>query len=441
MKAHLPETDPIATRRAALQIVSTVLDKKQPLDQTLEQSHAFNSLPEPRDRAFTRMIATTTLRRLGQIDDLIRKASSNPEKEISPPLLKHIIRIGVTQLVFMEVPDYAAVNTSVDLTDENNLSKTKGFANAVLRKIAREGRDWTARQDIPRLNTPEWMLQKWVEDYGLKTAIEIGQGNMEEPPLDLTVKSSEDIAYWQSHLQAELLPTGSLRVPKSGRIEEIAGYESGAWWVQDAVAALPAKLFGNIEGKVIADLCAAPGGKTAQLASQGAHVIALDRSARRLVRFRENIERLGLQDNVTTEAGDASVWKPKEGLDAILLDAPCTASGTLRKSPDVAWIKDKNDLRSLADLQERLLDNAATMLNERGILIYCTCSLFKDEGEHQIEAFLERHNDFSRAPITPPEIGGFSDAVTSQGDVRIFPYHMASLGGMDGFYISRLVKR
>ncbi len=440
MKAHLEETDPIATRRAALQIVSTVLDKQQPLDQTLEQSQAFNELPEARDRAFTRMIATTTIRRLGQIDALIRKASSNPAREISPPLLKHILRIGVTQLVFMEVPDYAAVNTSVDLTDENKLSKTKGFTNAVLRKIAREGRDWTSRQDIPRLNTPEWMLQKWIEDYGLKTAIEIGQANMEESPLDMTIKNPDDVAYWQSHLQAELLPTGSLRVPKSGRIEEITGYDSGAWWVQDAVAALPAKLFGNIEGKTVADLCAAPGGKTAQLASLGAHVIALDRSARRLIRFRENIERLGLQDKVETEAADAAVWRPKELLDAILLDAPCTASGTLRKSPDVAWIKDKADLKSLVDLQKRLLENAATMLNENGILIYCTCSLFKDEGENQIQNFLENNKDFSRVPITPPEIGGFSDAITSTGDVRIFPYQMAELGGMDGFYISRLRK-
>lgn len=440
MKAHLKEGDPIATRRAALQIVSTVLDKHQPLDQTLEQSQAFNDLPETRDRAFTRMIATTTIRRLGQIDDLIRRASSNPNREVSPPLLKQILRIGITQLVFMDVPDYAAVNTSVDLADENRLSKTKGFVNAVLRRIAADGRDWTAKQDIPRLNTPEWMLRKWVEDYNLKTAIEIGQANMAEPPLDLTLKAGEDVEYWQSHLQAELLPTGSLRVQKSGRIEDITGYSSGAWWVQDASAAIPAKLFGDITGKTVADLCAAPGGKTAQLAAQGAHVIALDRSARRLVRFRENMERLGLQDNVTTEAADAAVWRYLSGLDAILLDAPCTASGTLRKSPDVAWIKDENDLKSLIDTQKRILENAAVLLNDKGILIYCTCSLFKEEGEYQIQKFLENNKNFSRVPITPSEIGGFSDAVTSQGDVRILPYHMTALGGMDGFYIARLRK-
>ena len=440
-QSNEPETDPMEARNVALQILSTVLDKHIMLDTALETSNGFMDLPTPRDRAFTRMIVTTALRRLGQIDDLIRKASSNPGKEISPPLLKHILRIGVTQIIFMDVPDHAAVNTSVIMAEQNNLAKTKGFVNAVLRKIASHGKEWTTRQDIPRLNTPEWILRLIVNDYDLGTAVEIGQAHMSEAPLDLTLKNHEQTAHWKAHLDATELPTGTLRLKKGGRIEDLDGYTSGSWWVQDAAAAFPATLFGNVCDKTIADLCAAPGGKTAQLASRGANVIALDRSARRLVRFRENIERLGLEKNVRTEAADASVWSPSVNIDGVLLDAPCTASGTLRKHPDMGWLKGEKDLSTMVATQGKLLNNAANMLGSGGILVYCTCSIFKDEGERQVKKFLNTHAEFSRKPITPDEVGGLTEFIDERGDLRILPHHLQGLGGIDGFFISRLIKR
>ena len=441
MEAHFETTDALETRRVALQILSTVLDKKQPLDQALDKSQGLRDLGDTRDRAFVRMMVTTLLRRLGQVDDLIKRAASDPSKDIKPPLLKHILRLGITQLVFMDVPDYAAVNTSVEIAIENKLGKTKGFVNAVLRNIARQGKNWTTQQDIPRLNTPEWILQEWVKDYDLATAIKIGEAHIIEPALDLTLKSQdrENVDYWKSHLQGEVLPNGSLRITKAGRIEDLQGYNAGAWWVQDIAASLPATLFGDLTDKHIADVCAAPGGKTAQLAAQGAQVTALDRSARRLVRFRENLERLNLLTNVQTEAADASVWSPKAELDGVLLDAPCTASGTIRKHPDMPWIKDISDLKTLVSHQRQILKNMAQHIKIGGVLIYCTCSLFKAEGEDQIDAFLAEHKNFD--PIVKEELGGMSEMITKTGDVRALPFHLQTLGGMDGFYISRLVRR
>ncbi|MGE4313266.1 MAG: RsmB/NOP family class I SAM-dependent RNA methyltransferase [Pseudobdellovibrionaceae bacterium] len=434
--------DPMATRRAALQILTTVLDKGQPLDQALENSNAFLSLPEARDRAFVRMMVTTCLRRMGQIDDLIKRASARPDQPISPPLLQHILRLGITQIVFMDVPDHAAVNTTVTLTDENRLSRTKGFVNAMMRNIAGQGRDWTARQDIPRLNTPDWILQTLVKDYDLRTAIDILQCHIQEAPLDMTMRQPSQARDFAEHIDGTVLPNGTVRIARAqGRIEDMAGYTDGHWWVQDAAASLPAKLFGIVKDALIIDLCAAPGGKTAQLASAGAHVIALDRSARRLARFRENMKRLNLTDLVTTEAADASVWMPNVPADGVLLDAPCTASGTLRKRPDVAWLKTPADLATMVEQQKRLLENAAKLLKPTGCLVYSTCSLFKDEGERQIENFLKHHKDFARDPINASEIGGLTECISVVGDIRILPYHLKDQGGMDGFYAARLRRK
>lgn len=430
----------ILTREVSLQILHTVLDKSQPLDQVFDNSNGFIALKESRDRAFVKMMVTTTIRRLGQIDDLIKRASAKPNKDINPPKLLHILRLGVCQLVFMDVPNYAAVDSMVTLADQVGLSRQKSFVNAVLRKIGREGKTWTTNQDAPRLNTPDWILQHWIKDYGIRNAVDIGQAMVAEAALDLTIKDKSERQFWAGSLDATLMPTGSVRLQAGGQISQISGFHDGSWWVQDAAAAIPATLFGDLTGKSIVDLCAAPGGKTAQLAMQGANVMALDRSARRLVRFNENMERLGVKDKVKTEAADAGVWKAPELLDAILLDAPCTASGTLRKRPDVAWLKKPDDLQAMVTQQARLLDNAATMLKPDGTLIYCTCSLFMDEGERQVDAFLEKNKDFSRAPITAEEVGGLEDVIDDNGDVRILPFHLATLGGMDGFYIARLVK-
>lgn len=438
--AQINSDNAMVTREVSLQILHTVLDKSQPLDQVFDNSNGFIGLADARDRAFVKMLVTTTIRRLGQIDNLIRRALTKQDQEISPPKLFHILRLGVCQLVFMDVPNYAAVDTMVTLADRVGLSKQKAFVNGVLRTIGREGKAWTTKQDIPRLNTPEWILKHWIDDYGIRNAMDIASAMTSEASLDLTIKNQDDLDYWVKNLDATLLPTGSVRLKAGGQINHIQGFDQGHWWVQDAAAAIPATLFGNLVGKRVADLCAAPGGKTAQLAMRGAEVIALDRSARRIVRFNENMERLGVGRHVQTEAADAGVWKPVEPLDAVLLDAPCTASGTLRKRPDVAWLKSQDDLDAMVNAQKRILDNASTMLKSGGVLIYCTCSLFMDEGERQIEAFLAEHPDYTRQPITAEEVGGLSDLISAQGDLRILPFHLATLGGMDGFYVSRLIK-
>lgn len=432
----IPLAEMLAARKVALKLLQAIFQKKHNLDQAIDESAEFNAL-NIRDRAFIKMLVTTVIRRLGQIDDLIRKSLSRPDQPLNPPVLEYIMRMGVAQLIFMHVPDHAAVNTSVQLVEAEGHTRMKGFINAILRKIANEGRDWVTRQDVARLNTPEWLLKIWINDFGLKGAIDIATANMVEPPLDITLKRPELAAQWAETLQANILPTGSLRVHTPRPITEMPGFEDGMWWIQDASAALPAKLFGPLKDKTVYDLCAAPGGKTSQLAAQGAKVIAVDRSAKRVTRLAENMKRLQLADNVRTEIADASVWRPRDRADYILLDAPCSATGTIRRNPDVPWLKNMTDVNTLADLQSRLLDNALTMLTPGGILIYCTCSLQKEEGEYQIDRVVQSGRA-QRLPIQPNELGGYSDILTGQGDVRIFPSHLPNLGGMDGFFISRL---
>jgi 16S rRNA (cytosine967-C5)-methyltransferase len=431
--------DSLLARQVALTLLETVLSRKVPLDQALDDSRDLPML-SPRDRGFVRMVVSTTLRRLGQIDDLIYQAGDRRPLP-QPLLLHHLLRMGVAQILFMNVPDHAAVNTAVEIAELRGMQRQKGFVNAILRRITREGQEWLSRQDESRLNIPEWLLKSWVDDYGLRTAAEIGLANLGEAALDITVKIPAERDYWAQALEATILPTGSLRREPGGSVIELPGFEDGVWWVQDSSAALPAKLFGDLNGVHVIDLCAAPGGKTAQLAAAGASVLALDRSAKRLKRLEENMIRLNLEDQVKCETADAAVWLPRDPVMAILLDAPCTATGTIRRHPDVMALKGPQDQNNLADLQARMLDNAVLMLAPGGILIYCTCSLQKAEGERQIEAFLARNKGkMARKPISAAEIGGLDGAITPDGDVRVLPGEMAAYGGSDGFYIARLVR-
>ncbi len=435
----IPASEMLTARRVALQVLQDIFIKHQNLDSALDDKSAFQTLNQ-RDRAFVRMLVSTTLRRLGQIDDVIRKSLSRPDQPLSPPILHQVLRLGVAQLLFMHVPDHAAVNTSVLLVESEGHGRMKGFVNAILRRVAHDGREWTTKQDAARLNTPEWLLKLWINDYALRGAIDIANANAHEPSLDITLKNPHQASEWAQSLEAQILPTGSLRLLHHKMIQDLPGFQDGEWWVQDAAAAIPATLFGNIAGKKIVDLCAAPGGKTAQLAAQGADVIAVDRSAKRLLRLQENMKRLGLDARVKTEVADAGVWKPREKLDYILLDAPCSATGTVRRNPDVPWLKSLQDLKSLMDLQVRLLLHACDMLAENGVLIYCTCSLQKDEGEHQIENLLASRPDMQRVRIMNDEVAGLSDLITPMGDVRVLPHHLGAMGGMDGFFVSRLRK-
>ena len=425
----------VAARRVAVDLIASMLTAGRPFDEAGHDRSITEGAPElaPRDRAFARLIAATVLRRLGQIDDLLRRAIDRP----LPPRLavvQHILRAGVAQLVFLATPAHAAIDTSVRLVSVLGHGRLKGLVNAVLRRLARDGAAAVAAQDAARLNTPDWLWRAWSTAYGAERTRAIAEAHLAEPPLDLTVRETPQD--WADRLDAEVLPTGSLRRPFAGRIADLPGYAAGTWWVQDAAAALPARLLGPVDGRLVADLCAAPGGKSAQLAAAGASVVAVDRSPERLDRLHENLARLGLA--VRTVAADAASWRPDGPLDAALVDAPCTATGTIRRHPDVARLKTEEDVGRLAVVQARLLDHAVRQVRPGGRVVWCTCSLQPEEGEEQIDRLLSAGAPVVRDPVRPDELPGLAEAVTSAGDVRTLPCQWSDRGGIDGFFISRL---
>jgi len=428
----------LGSRRVALDILASVLDRTRPLDEAIEA--AFKRFPvEPRDRAFARLLAVTCVRRLGQIDDAIGRLTTT-RSQLRPPALMHVLRLGAAQLLFLETPPHAAVATSVDLADAAGLGRGKALVNAVLRRLAREGAAILAEQDSARLNLPGWLWERWSWTYGEDVARAIAAQQLVEPPLDLTLKPGQSADFWAEALGAIVLPNGTLRRPVGGRIEELPGFAEGAWWVQDAAASLPVMLLGDLTGKTAFDLCAAPGGKTAQLAAAGATVTAIDRSAQRLDTVRRNLERLSL--SATLSPADALVWTPPGGqlADAVLLDAPCSATGTIRRHPDIKLAKSLESLAQLTRLQTELLDRAAKFVRPGGTLLYCTCSLEPEEGERQVAGLLASRPDLARRPIEPAEIGGLDSLINRDGDLRTLPFHLSELGGMDGFFASRLTR-
>jgi 16S rRNA (cytosine967-C5)-methyltransferase len=413
-------------------VLDDVLARGLALDDSLAHRLAESPL-EPRDRAFARHLAATTLRRLGQIDDLVSARIARP-LPAAAHTARNVLRLGAAQLVFLDTPAHAAVNETVALAAETGAARYKGLVNAVLRRLVAEGKARAARQDAARLNTPDWLWRAWSKTYGKDTARRIALAHLAEPPLDFTVR--ENPQAWATALQAEALPNGSLRRRAGGAVAELPGYAEGAWWVQDAAAALAAPLLGDVRGRRVADLCAAPGGKAAQLAAAGADVIAVEQSAPRLARLRENLARLKLAAELV--AADAALWRPAAPLDAVLLDAPCSATGTIRRHPDLPWRKAKSGLAALTAAQDGLLANAASMLKSGGTLVYAVCSLQPEEGAERIRRFLGEHADFAIAPVSPREVGGAAEFLRADGTVRTLPCHWAERGGLDGFYIARL---
>jgi 16S rRNA (cytosine967-C5)-methyltransferase len=388
---------------------------------------------ETRDRAFARNLVATTMRRLGQIDDAIVRYV---EHGVRPETAQDVLRLGVAQLLFLQTPAHAAVDTSVRLAERLNLTKQKGLINAVLRRIG-EARDAIlADQDAARLNTPLWLWKSWVAAYGDEQARAIAEANLTEAPLDITLKPGLDRDEWAAKLEATKLATGTLRRDVTGDVRALPGFEDGVWWVQDAAAALPATLFGDVRGKRVADLCAAPGGKTAQLAAAGANVTALDKMAARLARVRANLDRLRLQ--VDLIEADARTWRASEKFDAILLDAPCTATGAIRRNPDVLTAKNPRLVAELTRQQDALIDAAVAQLARGGTLVYCVCSLQAEEGEQRIESALHRHPSLDRRPIRAAEIGGWAELLDRHGQIRSTPARLGEIGGLDGFFVARL---
>jgi 16S rRNA (cytosine967-C5)-methyltransferase len=423
-----------SARSVAIDLIGAVLRRKRPLDDAIEDNSDMALLPT-RDRAFARLLVATVLRRLGQIDALIAHCLNTP----LPPraaVVHDMLRLGIAQLLFLRTPAHAAVATTVDLAEARGFLSHKGLVNAVLRRLSQQGSALAEQQDAPRLNTPDWLWQSWANAYGEAGGRAIAAAHLKEAPLDLTVRS--DPAGWSKLLEAIMLSTGTLRRSSGGSITSLPGYAEGAWWVQDAAAAIPAQLFGDIAGRRIIDLCAAPGGKTAQLAAAGASVVAIDRSQRRLDRLISNLHRLDL--SVEAIVADAAVWQPREKVHGVLLDAPCTATGAIRRHPDVPHLKSPEDVARLAVVQERLLVAAGEMVEPGGVLVYCTCSLEPEEGPQQIARFLARTTEFRRSPIQLSEVGGLAELLTPEGDLRTLPSHLAALDGIDGFFAARLIR-
>lgn len=418
----------LPAREAAAQYLEAALAKRAGIDEAFVGPAARGL--EPRDRAFARALTMATLRHLGTIDRVLE-----PKLQRAPPeRVKSLLRLGATQLFWMDVPDHAAVSTMVALADRVVATrKFKGLINAVLRGLQRDGKP----ADDPETLAPAWLMARWQAAFGPDQARAVAAAIAEEPATDLSVKDPADAQALAELLEGEVLPGGSIRTRKRGDLAEWPAFAEGRWWVQDAGAAIPTRLLAVQPGETALDLCAAPGGKTLQLAAAGATVVAVDRNADRLKRVAENLTRLRLTAEMVT--ADARSWNDKRTFDAVLLDAPCSATGTFRRHPDVLWAAAPGDIASLAEVQTRMLDSAAARVKPGGRLVYCVCSLESEEGEGQVRGFLARHPEFTLAPVTAGEGGAPAASVTPEGWLRILPHHLE--GGIDGFFAARMVRK
>jgi 16S rRNA (cytosine967-C5)-methyltransferase len=442
--ARPAEVPGLAARRIAADILDGVLHKHRTLDDQLYGAGAHPALKTlaDRDRALMRRLVATILRRLGTLGHLLSRLLDRGIPTDAPRAQSALL-IGAAQILWMDVPDHAAVDLSVRLVQsDRRAAKYAGLVNAVLRRCAREGAGLVDEVKAETLDIPPWLLTRWTAHYGEATARAIAQAIGHEPSLDISVKS--DASQWAARLHGELLQNGTVRTLLQGSVTMLPGFAEGAWWVQDAAAALPVRLFGDVKGKSIVDFCAAPGGKTAQLAHAGARVIALDRSPARIARLKDNLARLALPAEAVV--ADAVEWQSADsgGFDGILIDAPCTSTGTIRRHPDVAWLRQESDIAALTALQKRLLERAAGLLKPGGTLIYCTCSLEPDEGEAAVATLLAGGCGLKRIPIEAGEVAGLSEIINAEGDLRTLPCHLPHadprLAGLDGFYAARLVK-
>jgi len=417
----------LPARAAALDLLTAALGGRAGMDEGL--SHPALAALDGRDRAFARALVMATLRHLGPIDSALQARV----KKAPPDKVVQILRLGVAQAFVLKTPAHAAVTTAVDLVaQDKGLQMFKGLVNAVLRGLLREPPDL----DEPELMAPSWLYARWRAAFGPEAAHAIAATIAQEPATDLSLKDPGQAAELAAALEAVVLPGGSLRTARRGDVSTWPGFAEGGWWVQDAAAAIPARLLGVEAGQTALDMCAAPGGKTLQLAAAGAQAVALDRSAPRLKRVAENLARTGLTAAVV--AADAATWPDKRVFDAVLLDAPCSATGTFRRHPDVLWAAKPSDVAGLAAVQSKLLDAAARRTRAGGRLVYCVCSLEPEEGEGQVAAFLARTPGVTLDPIAEGEGGAPAASLRPDGALRILPHHLE--GGLDGFYVARFRK-
>jgi 16S rRNA (cytosine967-C5)-methyltransferase len=420
-------------RAAASRALTECLRRKRPLDAALDETVTGLS---SRDSGFARAIANETMRRFGQIDDLLRHFVAKPPLPHKAGPTLEILLAGICELLFLRVPAHAAVDGANRLAAADSKAvHFKPLINAALRRIAREGAQVLREQDDARLNTPDWLWARWTQTYGEEATRAIARVHAEIPPLDISAKASSGELF---HDKGRELPGGMIRLPETENVELLPGYAEGAFWIQDFAASLPARLLGDVAGRRVIDLCAAPGGKTAQLCTKGARVTAVERDRSRMARLSENLARLRLDGDLVL--ADARDYRPQAPADCVLLDAPCSATGTIRRHPELPWIKSAADVCACADAASELLASAASMVGPRGLLVFAVCSLEPEEGTEQVEHFLRHHAEYRRVPIGPAELFGLAECLDANGDLRSLPCHFSRLGGMDGFYAARLVR-
>lgn len=428
----------LEARIAATRILAAVVDRKTSLDGMLDAEHgnpAFLPLNEA-DRGLVKAILQSALRHLPRIEAIIGSLLDNPLPE-GARSLHHLLVVAAAQMLYLDVPDHSAVDLAVE--QANGDPRSRRFAklvNAILRRIGREKTELlTTVEDLPCM--PDWFMQRLSDVYGREHALAIAASQLQAPTIDLTVKS--DAVGWAERLGGQVLPTGTVRLDRfRGAVTSLEGFDEGAWWVQDAAAAIPAKLFGDLTGQRVADLCAAPGGKTAQLALAGGDVVAVEQSKSRLKRLESNLARLGLP--AETRCSDLLTIDETDSFDAILLDAPCSSTGTTRRHPDVLWTKDAADIAKLAALQEKLLRHAVTLLKPGGRLVFSNCSIDPSEGEDVTDRLLADVPGLRLLPIDPADWPGLEAAITTRGEFRTTPAMLAEQGGLDGFYAAVIAK-
>ncbi|KAB2849534.1 MAG: methyltransferase [Hyphomicrobiaceae bacterium] len=431
----------LASRRVAARALRGVLAGHR-LQQALDHALARESpRPEARERAFAYLITATSLRRRGQIDAVLAKLLEKPLPK-DTGIARELLVTSAAQLLFLSAPAHAVVNSAVSIARaERAASRLAGLLNAVLRRVSERGAALLAGEDECIVNTPDWLHRRWRGNYGEDTARRIGCAHLAEPALDVSVK--DDAQRWAEKLGGIVLPTGSIRLSRGHQpVEELPGYEEGGWWIQDAAAALPSRLLGEVAGRRVADLCAAPGGKSASLAARGAVVTAVEKDESRIGRIRQNLARLALRAEVVH--ADATSWGEPGSFDLVLLDAPCSSTGTIRRHPDIPYLKRASDIGALGRTQSALIDAAVRLLKPGGRLVYCTCSLEPEEGEHQMAAALRRLPGLLTDPVSPTELAGRKEWLTGEGYVRTMPFHYEDqpegMQGLDGFFIGRLRK-
>ncbi|WP_210326513.1 RsmB/NOP family class I SAM-dependent RNA methyltransferase [Bartonella sp. W8151] len=428
----------LPARQAAARLLSAVIDKKTSLDGLTDNEHGHPQylVLEMRDRMLVRAILGAALRHRAGIERIFKSYLDRPLPQ-NALSLRHLLHVAAAQVLYLDVPDHAAIDLAVTAakSDPRN-QRFSGLVNAILRKLARNA-DKERAQSSAIENIPAWFSEMLVENYGREKAAKILAAQANEPPIDISVKSNPEM--WAEKLGGHVLFNGTVRLEHvEGAVSDLEGYQQGEWWVQDAAASLPARLLGDIKDKTVADLCAAPGGKTAELAVQGARVTAIDLSENRLKRLQRNMERLDLK--VATWVGNLKDFKPQELFDAVLLDAPCSSTGTIRRHPDILWTKDISDVEKLAKLQLELLVASISFVKIGGLIVFANCSIAQQEGEELVNNVLSSRNDIKLVPIRDEEVAGRKELL-SNGVLRTTPADLEGatplLSGMDGFFAAR----